>query len=751
MLKSILIVTAMSLMMTAFGQMNYFSLKPVVETRMDYSRISASNSLKYTVDLLGLKDYLKNASYREDANINTSNLIISLPHPDGGLKTYRVLRNKTLSTGLSLKFPDILTFDAVGIDDNTERVKLDVTPQGMHAMIMSPNHSTIFIDPVSSMEPNKVIVYFKKDFYTDKIKTCDFVGSASKEKGGGIPTKDYGSCELRTYRLALSATGEYTAFHGGTVALAQAAQATTMNRVNGVYEADMAITMTLVSNNNLIVYDNAGSDPFSNGNTNAMINENQSNTDAVIGTLNYDIGHVFGTNSGGLAGLGVVCGTSKARGVTGSAGLIGDPFDIDYVCHEMGHQFSGNHTQSNSCNSNPATAVEPGSASSIMGYAGICPPNVQSNSDDHFHGTSLLEISNFVTGTTHTCPVKTSLSNVAPVISSTNGNNVNVPANTPFALTAVATDADNDPLTYNWEQIDPGASGNQTPQANATNGPNFRSLPSASSPTRYFPNLTDLANGGPFTWEVLPNVTRSMDFRVSVRDNAAGGGCADYMDATVITNANAGPFVVNYPSATGITWAGLNNQTVTWAVANTDVAPINATAVDIYLSTDGGQSYPILVAGNVTNDGSQLITVPNSPTTTARIMIINTDGTFFDISDNDFTITQATNDFTIAATPGDLSICQGSDAVYTINSTAFGTFSDQVTLSVQNVPAGATAVFSTNPISANGTSTLTFTGVNPGAYSINVDGTSTTGTKTAQIGLTVFSGNPAAVSIVVTD
>jgi hypothetical protein len=474
----------------------------------------------------------------------------------------------------------------------------------------------------------------------------------------------FGSCDLRTYRLAVAATGEYTTFQGGTLALAQAAQVTTMNRVNGVYEKDIAITMVIVPNNDLIIYTNAGSDPYTNGTPGTMINQNQTNVDAQIGSANYDIGHVFGTNSGGLAGLGVVCsGSQKARGVTGSSAPVGDPFDIDYVAHEMGHQFGGNHTQNNNCNSVAAARREPGSASTIMGYAGICAPDVQSNSDDYFHGYNLGEISNEILSNGHTCEVLTSLNNTPPVIASTNGN-VTVPANTPFALTAIASDVDGDQLTYLWEQMNNQAS-TQPPLATATGGPNFRSFDPDTLPTRYFPKLSALANNGPFTWEVIPSVTRTMNFRVSVKDNHAVGSCNDYTDVTLSTTAAAGPFIVTYPDATGISWAENSTQTVTWDVANTDLAPVNCTSVRILLSIDGGLSYPYELNAGTTNDGSESVLVPATPTTTARIMVISAAGTFFDISNNNFAITTCVQP-DVPSLSSVAPTCYGDDATLSI-------------------------------------------------------------------------------------
>ena len=471
----------------------------------------------------------------------------------------------------------------------------------------------------------------------------------------------------------------------------------------------------------------------------------------MIGNGNYDIGHVFGTNSGGLAGLGVVCNNAnKARGVTGSGAPIGDAFDIDYVAHEIGHQFGGSHTFNNSCggNRNNATAYEPGSGSTIMAYAGICAPNVQSNSDDHFHAISLQEMSNEVTSAGHTCEVITALANSAPVLISMNGG-ITVPANTPFSLTAVASDADGDIMTYNWEQMDNEIS-TQAPVATSTTGPNFRSNPSELSPTRYFPNLADLSSGAATTWEVIPSVTRTMNFRVTVRDNSSGsGGCFDHGNATITTDATSGPFVVTYPSATGIVWGGNTSQTITWDVANTINAPVSAATVDIFLSTDGGLTFPTQVANDVANDGSELITVPNVATTTARIMVMNSGGTFFDISDNNFEITLATFDYTMATTPPSVSVCQPNDATYNIAIGQIGGYTDPVNLSVTGVPVGATATFTPSTVTPVGSSILVIsnTGLTTqGVYTLTITGNSTSGTKTNSVTLSIAGGTPSAVS-----
>jgi subtilisin-like proprotein convertase family protein len=724
---------------------------------VDYTSISAKGTPQIVADkfLVFEMDVTSIISSLESQKLSKSagDVIgkIALPHPNGQIHEYDVRQNTTMSEGLQNKFPMIRSYDGFN-PLNGAKVKWDVTPHGLHAMIMVPDQPTIYIDPIFQGNTEYYIVYSKNDFQSNKIKECLF---ESEAQGTGKPSiegtsKSYLTCELRTYRLALAATVEYTNFHGGTKALSQAAQVTTMNRVNGVFERDLTLTMTIIPNNDLIVYAGAtNSDPYTNGDPGAMINENQTNLDNVIGTANYDIGHVFGTNSGGLAGLGVICvGGQKARGVTGSAAPIGDPFDIDYVAHELGHQYGANHTQNNNCNRNNATAMEPGSASTILGYAGICNPNVQNNSDDHFHAISLQEMGNRITNTN--CAVITPLANSAPQIISTNGN-VTIPAGTPFALTAEVIDADGDVLSYCWEQMDNQIS-TQPPVSTSTGGPNFRSNSPILSPTRYFPNLTALAAGGPFTWEVIPTVSRTMNFRVSVRDQPLGvAGCNDFENATVTTDAASGPFVVLYPSATGIIWNAGTTETVTWDVANTDVAPVSCSNVDIYLSTNGGNSYPTLLADNVPNTGFANVTVPNVGTTTARIMVISSTGTFFDISNNNFEIVELSFDYTLNVTPTSIEVCQPTSAVYTVDIGSVDGYNDPVTLSVTGVPAGATATFSANPVTPAGTSLLTISNTNlalPGTYTLTIEANSTTGIKTQNVELIILSNTPSPVTLV---
>ncbi|CZH40434.1 Ser-Thr-rich glycosyl-phosphatidyl-inositol-anchored membrane family [Legionella pneumophila] len=602
------------------------------------ANIQASQYRVVDIDVNQLYAELENAPHRDGISTGIP-LQLELPQPDGTVKRYQVMENSTLAPELSTKFPEIKTYDAYGVDNPGELVKFDLTPQGFHAMILSPGRDTVFIDPLIKGNTQYYMIYYKKDFITSKKMKCGvknqnqpLINAASKRD-----FTDFNPCVLKKYRLALAATAQYTQFHGGTVPQALAAETTTVNRVNGIFEIDMAITMQIIANNNLIIYTDPNTQPYTSGDPDKMIGENQANIDKEIGAANYDIGHVVDAAGSGLAQTPSVCiNGEKAMGVTGQSNPVGDPFDVGYVAHEIGHQFGANHVQNNNCQRNNPTAVEPGSGSTIMSYAGICDPNVQDDSDPYFNGISLQEMGDFVSDATHTCPVKTSIPS-APVIQGTNGG-VKIPAQTPFALTATATKiGGNEALTFAWEQQNNEAS-QQPPVSTSRVGPNFRSFSPQVSGTRYFPNLNALANNGPFTWEVLPSVSRTLKFRVTVRRNTPGGSCNAYTDTTLSVESKAGPFVVTNPTESGITWTGISPRTVTWDVANTNLPPINARFVNILLSIDGGQTFPFTLLSNVDNTGNEVICVPNLNSSTARIMVQASNGTFFNVSKNNLTI-----------------------------------------------------------------------------------------------------------------
>ena len=629
-----------------------------------------------TLDPSALRVVLDRAPLEFTAAAEANAVVMTLPMPDGSFAHFRIYDSPIMEAPLAQKFPELHTYSGQGLDDPTATVRFDQTPQGFHAMILSAS-GTVFIDPYSRADVAHYISYNKSDYVRsapmppcltpDAFDTPNPASAGSGSSGqtpGGMST-DGGSTgpgralpgtrtspltpvgpTLRTYRLAVAADGEYTTFHGGTVANGLSAVMTSVNRVTGVYERELAVRLTLVANENLIIYTNSATDPYTDSSPSTLLSQNQSNLDSVIGSANYDIGHVFGTGGGGLSSLGVVCvGGSKARSETGSPTPIGDGYDIDYVAHEMGHEFNGLHTfngSTGSCgggNRSASAAYEVGSGNTIMAYAGICGgEDLQPHSDDYFHAKSFEQIVAFVSaGTGSTCFTGVGTGNNAPIIDA--GPNFTIPILTPFVLTASASDPNGDPVTYDWEEYDLGTQG--PPNTDDGSRPIFRSFNPVTSPSRTFPKLSDIINNTSTFGESLPLTSRTMTFRSTARDNRVNGGGVDVDFMTVTTTSTAGPFAVTAPN-TAVSWSANSTRTVTWNVANTSSVPISTANVKISLSTDGGNTFPTVLAALTPNDGSENITVPNTPTSTARVKVEAVGNIFFDMSNVNFTITPDT-------------------------------------------------------------------------------------------------------------
>ncbi|MEW6363768.1 MAG: putative Ig domain-containing protein [Acidobacteriota bacterium] len=592
-----------------------------------------------------LKAILQRAPMELTEAAEASPLYLTLPLADGGFEWFRVVESPIMEPPLAARFPEIRTYAAQGVDDATATARLDWTPAGFHAIIFSAT-GTAYVDPYRRGDTSHYISYRKRDFVAaGKQFACWAEGrdeTGWNWEGIDGPALAPSGTQLRTYRAAVACTGEYAAYHGGTVPGALSAITTTMNRVVGVYEREVAVRMVLIANETSIIYTNGSTDPYTNNNGSTMLGQNQTNLDSVIGSANYDIGHVFSTGGGGIAYLGCVCQAgTKARGVTGSGAPIGDPFDIDYVAHEMGHQFDANHTfngTTSSCgggNRNGGTAYEPGSGSTIMAYAGICgTEDLQPHSDDYFHTISFDEIAAYTTGGGGSgCAVTAATGNNPPAISA--GPDYTIPKSTPFVLTASGSDPDGDSLTYCWEEFDLGAAA----PPNTDNGtrPIFRSFNPTPSPSRTFPRLSDILSGVPTLGESLPATTRTMKFRITARDNRSGGGGVDYDLAQVAVVGTAGPFAITSPN-TAVNWGQGTSQTVTWNVAGTTGSGINTANVNILLSVDGGYTWPYTLAASTANDGSENISVPIVSTATARIKVEAAGNIFFDINDANFAI-----------------------------------------------------------------------------------------------------------------
>lgn len=600
----------------------------------------------FQLDTSVLKAQLAVMARAEPATAKANGTELELPMPDGTMARFAIVEAPVMATELAAKFPEIKTYAGQGIDDPSATVRLDLTLSGFHAQVLSPT-GTIYVDPVYRGDTGLHVSYYKRDYQKPNdgwaclTEGSDWELKEAVKKAAGLElNKVQSGAQLRTYQLAVACTGEYAAFFGGTVPNAMAAIVTAVNRINGVYETELAVRFVLVANNDLIVYTDSATDPYDNDDGVAMLGQNQTTINTQIGSANYDLGHVFSTGGGGVASLRALCNSStKARGVTGSGAPTGDAFWIDYVAHEIGHQFGANHTfnsPSGSCsgNRNAATAFEPGSGQTIMAYAGICPPDdLQPHSDPFFHAGSLDEIQTFLSGSGGGCAEITATGNNAPDVVA--GNSYTIPANTPFALTGVATDQDGDGLTYCWEEIDASPSAALLTAPDNGTIPLFRSFVPTASPTRYFPKFSSVLANTNWNQEKLPTTSRTMKFRLTVRDNRSGGAGVADGQVSVTSVSGTGPFRVTAPN-TALQWSGA--RTVTWNVAGTANAPINTSGVNILLSTNGGVSFPVMLASNVANSGSATVVLPNITTSQARIMVQGTGNIFYDVSDVNFSI-----------------------------------------------------------------------------------------------------------------
>lgn len=671
-----------------FSQNSYWKSisKDRLEGKETFERASFPSEYKlYSLELNNLKSQLVTAPSREDL-VFDSTVIMQFPNPDGTLENYKMYEASVMDSQLANKFPGIRSYIGKGIDDPTATINISTTVFGFHAMVLSGKRGTFYIDTYTK-DLNNYMVYERSKVSRTNSFSCAVVDEEDMNKSINTTSAPLANGGVfRTYRLAMACTIEYAAFHvnaanlnSGTLAQKKAAvlsaMVVTMTRVNGLYERDMSLRMNLVANNDLVIF--IDSDNFSNSAANSLINESQVEIDATIGFTNYDIGHTVSTGGGGLAQLNSPCTTNKARGITGSPSPVGDPFDIDYVAHEMGHQFGATHTFNNSCGGNRSggTAVEPGSGTTIMGYAGICAPDIQGNSDAHFHAVSLAQMDTFIAGSGG-CAVTVANGNTPPVVNA--GVNYTIPNGTAFILKGSATDANNDSLTYCWEQTNTQVS-TQPPVSTSTLGPNFRSLPPATSPDRYMPNFQQvlLGNLAP-TWEVVPTVARTMAFSLTVRDNRTPNGGQTNRGNVTITTAAVGPFRITSPSVENTSWLLGSSQTITWDVAGTTANGINTANVNILISTNGGTTFTTLVA-NTPNDGSQTITVPNTPSTSGRIMIESVGNIFYAVSKNiaiGYTIVSACNTYSDNNPLPFVDQAPGNFTTRTINVPITGSISD---------------------------------------------------------------------------
>ena len=623
---------------------------PLAKSSFDYS-----TTRYYDSNNQALRDLLNRVPGETSGQTET----IYLPMPDGSIARFSIVESSIMEAGLAEKYPQIKTYKVQGIDDPIASGRVDITSQGFHAMLQT-SQGRIFIDPdAGSTSSNRYLArtrdaYQPSEPFYCRVDELEINRSSQPVLGNRIVSRIPGS--LLTYRLAVSATKQYADALGGGKTAAMNGIITAINRINQIFELDLGIRLVLVVNNNDLIDDMGAKSGFylsdgSEKDSLSLLFENQSWTDATLGSANYDIGHIFSTQSGGVALFEAVCDASiKAQGSTGLPSPIpnpiGDPFYIDFVAHEIGHQFGADHTFNGttlSCGSGreASTAFEPGSGSTIMAYAGICgTENIQLNSDATFHAASIAQIDNFVTsGGGALCDASFIIANSDPTANA--GPDRNIPVGTPFQLSAIVSpDPDGDALSYQWDQMDAGSA-----TSSATWGEDLGDnalirtyLPQATG-DRDIPALRTQVVDGPYDLsEALPCTARELNFRLTVRDGKSG---QDTADIKLTVDANSGPFkITSQMTAATIIISTTPVVPITWDVANTSNAPVSCANVDIDLLTfsNDHSTYAVTPLVTTTNDGGQSVNFPDKSASNARIRVSCSDNIFYDISDADLTI-----------------------------------------------------------------------------------------------------------------
>ncbi len=727
--QTICLVVGVMLISSAQAQSGFFV--PVSTAQAKQAGPAIPNARFYRLQSAQLRTYLARATSQKQANVGPIRL--EIPLPNGTAEMFALRETDVLSPALAAENPSFRTYAGQGETHPDYTIRMSLTSLGFEALIWGVDGDAVYVKKISA-DPNSDLhtAYFARD--ARKMKEvkgfgtfkCGSAGSPARPalpglrpslgnaKVASVETFSFGAT-MRTFRLAVATTGEWTRNAGGHPGVTDPAQLrtnalavllTSVNRINGIYERELSCRFMLVnppvSGTSNVVYDDPATDPYNNTDAAAQLILNHTTLTARVGTANFDIGHLFGTGGGGLGATASLCDDLyKGEGYSARGTDTGDPFVVDYVAHELGHQFGMDHTYNQAdapgqtCTTRvPEQAYETASGSTIMSYVGICSDrNLQQYNDTNlpnFHIASLKQAYFVMTGTASGCGSATG-TNAIPTVSV--GVAYTVPRLTPFTLTATANDADAGDaanLLYSWEEFD------KAPSASGTNGvpantydvdddgvlrPLFRPYSPTTSASRTFPSMTFVLNPQAnatagenqpsFTFtdihptgfsgavcesgttcvlgERLPTVARTMNFRVSVRDRR--GGNTEASTTVNVVNTPGAFRLTAFDSASQVT--GGTPQTVTWNVVNTNQAPINCTNVRLLLSTDGGLTFPTVLLASTPNTGSARVVLPNRASRQARIKAEAVGNIFFDVSNTDFTILESPNAPPVAlACPG---------------------------------------------------------------------------------------------------
>ena len=616
----------------------------------------------YSLDIDALSDLLQNVPSRHDAN-SLPGVLVTFPTINGEMEGFEVYDATVLSDELQAESPNIRSYIGKSLDKENKIIRFSITVFGLSAIILNDDGGTQYLDCITK-DRLSYMMYAKKDIHEQEQILCHVDDSEfnpiERIENDIEQLRNPNDGSLREFRLALTTTQEVSNYYideagvsgandtiKKTVVLSALNQI--MTRINAVYEIELGLTMRLITDNRDLIF-LSENDGLTSNSLGLLLNENQVITDTLIGSANYDIGHVLCTDPGGLAQLFSPCTSNKARGASGpgfSTPTQPSGFAFEgIIMHELGHQYGAFHTWSApSCAGTYSdfAAVEPGGGTTIMSYAGICgaDANIQNDVDLYFHQNSIDEIWSNITAGNSTCAQQTLIDNQAPIANA--GGDFTIPLGTPFKLSGFASDdGEEGSLTYNWEQID--VNGPEAIPTNTTlTGPVVRSFPPSTNRTRYVPRLEDYIGqvNNSTDWEKLMLVERDLNFAFTVRDNDLSGGQSESNFMTVSITDDSGPFTVTSQNEVNLVYQGNTIQTVTWNVANSNAAPTSTTSVNILLSTDGGITFDTVILSGTPNDGSEDIIIPDVNSTSCRIMVEAVDNIFYNINVRDFEIEES--------------------------------------------------------------------------------------------------------------
>lgn len=681
---------------------------------------------------------------------NKKGIIIPIPMPDGRLENFEIWQSPIMEEGLARRYPNIQTFKGKSMDNPLKNTRLSWSPRGLH-MIIESTEGAILIDPIANNQTQYyTVAYAKNTAISPEVAAMEMTCGTTNTpthilKEGLRPLANKSQArnssnpvDLYVYRAAIACSGEYAQFHNATTKEAALAEiVATMNRVNMIFERDLALRMLLIEEMDSLIFLDPATDPYADGqDVERSFGENPAIIEKFIPRDQFDIGHVFIAGCGsGVVGIGngKVCDATKSLGISCQNSFNNARFAFNVVSHEMGHQFYANHSWT-TCPGNEdqqasGTAYEPGSGSTIMSYAGVCGAenNIQNVADGYFHVGTMDEIltEKFV-GRTSSCPDIIATNNTQPIAETDYQNGFFIPISTPFELRGRGIDEDGDVLTYNWEQYNLGPATELGMPVRTT--PTFRSFPPDGFPTRTFPRMSDVINNRMDKREVLPTYSRNLTFRFTVRDNNIEAGGVDWTTVSFEATDQAGPFLVQFPNTETDSLTIGDFTEIRWDVANTDGNLVNCQKVNIKLSTDGGITFPVTLVENTANDGAQFISIPDVATNRARIRVEAADNVFFDISNTNLKINPATTaGFSFATSFQEQQVCLPVKVELDVNTLALAGFTGTVNFSLENVNKDISAVMKDLPeliAGQNGTITLDFPADFPtGPLTFNLTGT----------------------------